>query len=152
MDLTQVGLEGECDAVIKPVLQALVLADHIYIDSKTGKKIIAGTFNHLSSAQFPSQFSRSTFAFISFTEVRGDTSIVLRYVDLASGDILLELKDLQVRSNDPLATVEMVVEVPRFPMPHEGVFAFEVLAGEEMLGFLRIFVSNRGPDDSVIPE
>ena len=31
----------------KPVLQALVLADHIYQDKITGKKIIAGTFNRV---------------------------------------------------------------------------------------------------------
>ena len=34
--------------VPKPVLQALLLADHIYQDKDTGKKIIAGTFNSLS--------------------------------------------------------------------------------------------------------
>ena len=32
----------------KPVLQALLLADHVYQDKDTGKKIIAGTFNSLS--------------------------------------------------------------------------------------------------------
>lgn len=31
----------------KPVLQALVLADHVYQDKITGKKIIAGTFNRV---------------------------------------------------------------------------------------------------------
>ena len=30
---------------MKPVLQALVLADKVYHDRQTGKKIIAGTFN-----------------------------------------------------------------------------------------------------------
>jgi hypothetical protein len=33
--------------VPKPVLQALVLADHVYQDKITGKKIIAGTFNRV---------------------------------------------------------------------------------------------------------
>ena len=31
----------------KPVLQALVLAEHVYQDKATGKMIIAGTFNRL---------------------------------------------------------------------------------------------------------
>ena len=31
----------------QPVLQALVLADHVYQDKVTGKKIIAGTFNRV---------------------------------------------------------------------------------------------------------
>jgi len=32
----------------KPVLQALLLAEHVYQDRATGKKIIAGTFNRLN--------------------------------------------------------------------------------------------------------
>lgn len=36
---------------MKPVLQALLLADHIYEDKATGKKIIAGTFNRLFTAK-----------------------------------------------------------------------------------------------------
>ena len=31
----------------KPLLQALILADHVYQDAQTGKKVIAGTFNQL---------------------------------------------------------------------------------------------------------
>jgi hypothetical protein len=37
--------------VIKPVLQALVLADNVYQDKFTGKMIIAGTFNQLYFAK-----------------------------------------------------------------------------------------------------
>ncbi|HVJ82757.1 MAG TPA: hypothetical protein VNC50_16935 [Planctomycetia bacterium] len=127
---------------IRPVLQALVLADHIYVDAKSGKKIIAGTFNHLAAPSFPSVFGRTTFAFISLTEVHGTVPITLRYVDLQNGETLLELRNLEMEApNDPLATVEMVVEIPRFPMPHEGAFAFEVYSNEEPIGSLRIYVT-----------
>lgn len=127
---------------VRPILQALVLADHVYIDAKTGKKIIAGTFNHLASPEFPSFFGRSTFAFISMTEVHGNTSVTLKYTDLSNSETLLEIQNLPMEApNDPLATVEMVVELPRFPMPHEGIFAFEVYAHEELVGSLRIQVS-----------
>jgi hypothetical protein len=39
-------MQGE-PSVPKPVLQALVLAEHVYQDRATGKMIIAGTFNRL---------------------------------------------------------------------------------------------------------
>ena len=32
----------------RPLLQALLVADHVYQDKDTGKKVIAGTFNSLS--------------------------------------------------------------------------------------------------------
>jgi len=136
---------------VRPILQSLVLADHIYIDAKTGKKIIAGTFNHLAAPGFPSEFGRTTYAFISMTEVHGNTPITLKYTDLSNSETLLEIRDLPMEApNDPLATVEMVVELPRFPMPHEGIFAFEVYAHEEQIGSLRIQVSQSS--EETLPE
>jgi hypothetical protein len=133
---------------VRPILQALVLADHVYIDAKTGKKIIAGTFNHLAAPNFPSAFGRTTYAFISMTEVHGTTPVTLRYTDLSTSETLLEIRDLPMEApNDPLATVEMVVELPRFPMPHEGIFAFEVYAHDEPIGSLRIQVSKSDEDE-----
>lgn len=125
----------------KPVLQALVLADHIYIDTQSGKKVIAGTFNHLTSTEFPTTFDKSKYAFVSLTEIHGEIEIVIRLIDLSSGETLMELRDLSVESDDPLETVEMVVEIGSIPMPHEGSFAFEVLAGDEPIGALRLFFS-----------
>lgn len=131
---------------IRPVLQALVLADHVYIDANTGKKVIAGTFNHLTAQEFPTTFGRNKFAFISLTDVHGKVPVSLRYVDLSTNEPLFEMKDLEVESSDPLETVEMVVEVPSLPMPHEGAFAFEIHAAGEIVGSLRIFVSRIQPN------
>jgi len=39
----------------------------------------------------------------------------------------------------------LAVEVPPFPMPHEGVYAFELHAGGEMIGARRIRVARREP-------
>lgn len=133
---------------IKPILQALLLADHVYIDSGTGKKVIAGTFNHLTASEFPSMFERRKFAFLSLTEVRGNVAVMLRYVDLATNDVLMEIPNLSVTEKDPLQTVEIVVEIPHFPMPHPGAYAFEAHAEGELLGFLRIFVSKRAQGSS----
>lgn len=131
----------------KPVLQALVLADQVYTDAVTKKKIIAGTFNHLWAGEFPTTFERKTYAFICVTEVYGKVPIVLRYVDLYSNEVLMESPRVEVRADDPTESVEMVFPVPPFPMPREGVFAFEVHAGGEVLGSLRIKAS-KIPDRS----
>ena len=37
----------------KPVLQAMVLADHVYQDRQTGKYIIAGTFSQIIFGSVP---------------------------------------------------------------------------------------------------
>lgn len=125
---------------MKPVLQALVLADQVYVDALSGKKVIAGTFSTLWSEKFPWVFSRTTYAFISLTEVdQGEVTLQLRYVDLSNNQVLMKC-EFGVKSPGPLTTVELVTEVPSFPMPHEGAYAFELLWQDEIIGSLRISV------------
>lgn len=127
--------------VQKPTLQALVLADQVYVDARTGKKIISGTFSNLWAKTFPASFGRSTWAYVCLTEVQGTVPITLRYTDLANNEVLLGTKEISVQSDNPLASHELIVEVPPFPMPHAGVFVFEVYAGDEAIGSLRITAS-----------
>lgn len=126
--------------VKKPILQALILADHIYVEV-TGKKIIAGVFNRLWSNKFPTQFARTTWAYLCLTDVLGSVPISLRYTDLRTNEVLLATRPLTAESSDPLASTEIIIEVPPFPMPHDGTYAFEVFAKDESIGSLRITVS-----------
>jgi len=130
----------------KPVLQALVLADYVYVDAHTGKKVIAGTFNELQAATFPTQFPRVTYAYLCLADLRGQTEVDLRYVDLSSGEVLMQLEHVPVDASSPLESTELIVEVPEFPMPQPGSFALEVHCGGEMLGFLRITVRQAKED------
>ena len=125
---------------VKPVLQALVLADHIYIDSNTGKKIIAGTFNQLNAHEFPTDFGAPLYVFLSMTDVHGSAKVELRFVDLSSEEIQMAMSDLVIQAPNPLDTVELVVEVPSLPMPHPGVFSFEVWVGNDLIGSLRVSI------------
>ena len=123
-----------------PVLQALVLADQVYVDALTGKKIVAGIFNQLRARKFPARFARQTYAFICLTEVQGRVQLSLRYVDLTDNSVLLQT-EFAVQSENPLQSVEVIIQVPPFPMPHPGVYAFEVLCENEPLGALRVNVT-----------
>ena len=126
----------------QPVLQALVLADHIYVDPDTQKKTIIGTFNTIWSNQFPNQLNKSTFAYVSLTEVQGKIPLQLRYVDLQDNKLLIKL-DFEVESSDPLTSIELIFAVPPFPMPQEGVFAFEVVYDDVSIGSLRVLAKKK---------
>jgi len=125
----------------KPVVQALVLADHIYVDAATGKKVIAGAFHALWAGKFPTKLARTTWAYICLTEVRGSVSVSLKYTDLQTNQVLLSTSAVDIKSDNPLASHEMIVEVPPFPMPHAGTYVFEVFSGGESLGSLRLTVA-----------
>lgn len=131
---------------IKPTLQALVLADRVYQDATTGNKVIAGTFNALWAKTLPTLFGRETWAYISLTNLHGKTAVQLRYVDLSNNSVLMETNEIPVDSDDRLRTVELVLPIPPFPMPHVGVFAFEVYAGDDLIGSHRISVGQRDPE------
>jgi hypothetical protein len=153
--------------VIKPILQALVLADNVYVDRMTGKFIIAGTFTHLFVFNPIPQpdatadpvvggmrklgphevFSTgSPFAYISLTNVRGKVPLELRYVDLGENTAMLKF-ELAVEGDDPLKTIEMAVRLPRLP-PKIGTYALELLADDELLGSHRVSVIDAPNQDN----
>lgn len=136
-----------------PTLQALLLADHVYKDANTGKFVIAGTFRNLWAREFPSQFAREVHAFVSLTNLRGKTSIHLRYVHLKELKVLVQTPDVEIESKDPLATLELSFLIPGLPMPEPGPYSFELHADGELVGSLRVVASEieHSSDDSGPP-
>lgn len=123
-----------------PVLQALVLADHIYTD-ESGKRIICGTFSRIWCRKFPTTFGRPTFAFVLLADVVGTLTLQLRFVHLKDNRILMQSPSIVLQSQDPLTPVDLAIEIPPFPLPEEGVYSFECWADNELIGSVRLNVS-----------
>jgi len=125
-----------------PTLRALVLADHIYRDPSTGKMFILGTFNRLFVRKVGDNedFGRETQAYVCLTNLRGSVGLHLCYRDLKTNEVLMQTRPIPVKSNDPFAILEIVLPVPPFPMPHSGVYTFELHAGSDMIGSVRVAV------------
>ena len=139
---------------MKPVLQALVLADRVYED-KNGKKIICGTFNRLylttqaptESVQTPEGETKTLlrggmapaapYAYISLTDVCDDTTCELQFVSLTRNEVIFKTQIL-IKCDDRLATVEFVAPLPQLQLPEPGVYAFEIVCEGEVIGSHRI--------------
>ena len=132
-----------------PTLQALVLADHIYVDGRTGKKVIAGTFSCLWAREFPTTYHAPTWAYVSLTNVQGECTLTLRYVDVSTNSVLMERGEVTFTSEDQFANHELVMQVPPIQMPQEGRYAFEVYAGDTLLGRTYIVArrAEQGPEE-----
>jgi hypothetical protein len=148
---------------MKPVLQALVLAERIYED-KSGKKIIAGTFNQLligkmtlPAAESGSDKGQRHFlpggtdpgcpaAYVSLTDVVDGTEITLQMVNV-SKNVVLFMASLRINSNDRLATVEIIAPLP--PMNtfvrEPGTLSLDVVWRSEILGSHRLIVREFNP-------
>jgi hypothetical protein len=148
-------------ADVKPVLQAILLAEHVYQDRSTGKFVIAGTFNRIrvtpnstipelqstsaGPVRAPGMTAGSPTVYLSVTGIHGEAQLELRYTDLVDDSILFKC-DLGVVAKDPLATAEIGLPLPPLPTPHAGTYALELLWNGEILGSHRVAVENGGKD------
>jgi len=142
---------------VKPVLQALLLADHVYRDKETGKAVIAGVFDRFAvwkRRAEPSEPGKegllriplaqvlragNPFAYISLTEVRGRVQVQLRLVRLETNEICFESNPIPIECDDPLKTVQLVLPVPILPQV-PGTYALELLCDNELVGAHRVVV------------
>uniref|UniRef100_A0A7C2K0A0 Uncharacterized protein n=1 Tax=Schlesneria paludicola TaxID=360056 RepID=A0A7C2K0A0_9PLAN len=140
-----------------PVLQALLVADHVYRDAGTGKHVICGVFSalqYIPKGARPKQpppeggpvpathliRAGSPYVYLSLTEVHGQQTFELRYVDLRDNSVLFS-SNFGVKSQDPLQTVEVVLPLPVLPAPHPGFYALELLCEETLLGSHRVRIT-----------
>lgn len=147
---------------MKPVLQAILLADHVYED-KTGKKIICGTFNRVwlnrkgkPVQDHPTDSARKIvhggtdpgcpWAYISLTDVVREIDVTLRFMNVSTNSVLLETV-IKIKCNDPLETIEIALPLPRLMaiVNEPGTFSLELLWDGEIVGSHRV-VAQDVPD------
>jgi hypothetical protein len=118
-------------------LQALWLVDDADQDPGTGKITITGLFDQIEVKRPATHFSTQAFLFFALTDVRGQVDLALRYVDLSDLSLLVEFP-LSVVSADPLASTVVCVRAPPMPVPHPGVYAWELWWQNDIIGSSRI--------------
>jgi hypothetical protein len=144
---------------MKPVLQALIVADHVYQDQQTGKKVICGTFNNFRFSRKPpvtevqnpdgtkrtvmmgGSQSGSPYAYVSLTDVCEGTKLLLRFANLDKNEVLFGT-EVVVSNVHRLATVEIVLPLPRLPIQEAGAYALELVCDNAILGSCRIMAEN----------
>ena len=154
---------------MKPVLQALVMADHIYQDQQTGKKVICGTFNTFRFSRKPpvteveapdgtkqtvvagGGHSGSPYAYVNLTDVVEGTKLRLQFVNLTKNVVLFGT-ELVIANVDRLATVELVFPLPRLPIQEAGAYALEVVCDSEVIGSCRITAQDLDAKDDAPPQ
>ena len=121
----------------RPILQAFLLADYVYQDTDTGKKIIAGTFNRISAPSFPVVYPFCT-AFISLTDVKGTISLELQFRNLKTNEVIATFGGIDLHAEDPHQTVELTSQIHGLVFPDSGIFSIDVVHDEEILGSFRL--------------
>jgi hypothetical protein len=115
---------------LKPKVQAILLADHVYKDEFTGKYVVSGIHNTYllnpnarpdrvpedGSAAIPMDMHRAgaPYAYVNLTEFNGKFDFQLRYVSLKDNEVLMTF-GFGAKHYDPLLNVQLVFPVPSVP-------------------------------------
>src|SRR6185369_1464525 len=134
--LPAVGVRDTLGDGMKPVVQAFLIADQVYCDRTTGKKVIAGTFNSIATPSFPIRHDSCT-AFLSLTDVKGDIALQLQFRNLKTNEVIASF-DVEVSADDPRHTIEGVFPIHGLIFPVPGVYAADIVYKDEIVGSLRI--------------
>jgi hypothetical protein len=129
-------------------LQAMLLADNIYRDQRSGKYILAGIFQRLYAPDFPTKFGRTVGIFISFSGLVGEAVVEIRFVDLQDMKVWMHREAIPVSSGSADLPVELAVEVPQMPLPHAGKFVFQVWVNGMELGEIPLIAEFAGAQES----
>jgi hypothetical protein len=149
---------------MKPILQALVLAERIY-ETNEGRKIICGTFNRLESGfAVPQEVAalrggkQATIAggtdkgcpaaYVSLTDIAGETSIIFQFINVSRNESLFQI-ETKVSSPNRLETAEFILDLPplRDCCREVGVYSLDVLCDNEILGSHRLTVEPYQPQE-----
>ena len=141
---------------MKPILQALLLCEKVYIDT-TGKAIIAGVFERwyfrlpkpdasgndalepgtkVSKAVNEIQDVGTPWVFISLTDVKGPTKLELRFEELTGSEVYFNA-EIEVTCDDPLGSIKVGLPVPRLPNK-AGDYILDLLHEDVSIGSHRV--------------
>ena len=141
---------------MRPVLQALVLADRVYEDKPSGKKIIDGTFNRILLNRkvklvenHPTDDTKkliraggdigSPYIYLSLTDLVPETDLTLQFVNVSMNQVVLELP-FKIKCDSRLATVELAIALPPLTafVNEPGTYSVDLLWNGEILGSQRV--------------
>lgn len=139
----------------KPIVQAMLIADHVYQDVATKKYVIAGIFNQINFQRKESLEQEhgpnivpggvnagSPFLYLSMVELNGIYEFVLRYSSLKTDQSLFQT-EFRVECKQPLAVIELAFGLPPLPAFAEDTFALELLWKDESIASVRVIVRER---------
>ena len=127
------------------VLQALWLLDEVEFDEDTQRVTLRGIFNSIRVEDGAGAASGAA-VFFAVRGVHDEVRLTLRYVDLRTNMTLIT-RPVRVEGT-PLDTIDFTVRVNEMPVPHAGVYVWELLCGEDVLGSVRVeaFVNGIGEE------
>ena len=122
----------------QPVCVAIVICNEIIEDKRTSNKTLVSLFNSIGVPNLPAAHPR-LFLMASLTNLREELPISFS-IKSPSGREIMRVDGGASSGGDPLAVIDLVVEVLGLTIGEEGVHFVDVLTGDALLGSRRFNV------------
>ncbi len=126
-----------------PTLVSLLVCDQVIDDKLSNKKSAIGIFNTILVPKVPATIHQMAIL-ASLTEISGRVELELRLVRDSDNMVLFSGRGA-VEAPNPLAVVDLLFAMQGIKIPEAGQYAFELLAGGELLGRRRFQLWVRPP-------
>lgn len=122
-----------------PELLALLTADDVYQEPRTGKHTILGTYNHIYAPSFP--WTQAVLVvFLALTDGQGRIQLKLRLIDKEEARPPVLQSEASVMFASPLKVVEIPFFGTSLVFPEPGEYRLQVYAASELLGEKRLVI------------
>jgi len=116
-----------------PIVNSLLVADRVYRDQESGKWVIAGVFNSLSSPVLPIGVDEIN-VFFQLTNATRAFDLHLRIEHADSGRVLLDVGgEMLLNPADPLRVIENLVRLRQVQFQEPGKYWVQLTSDEEIL-------------------
>ena len=126
----------------RPICVAIIICNEIIEDKRTSNNTLVSLFNSVGVPALPTTHPR-LFLMASLTNLREELPVSFSIKSPSSREIL-RVNGAASSGGDPLAVVDLVVEVLGLSLGEEGVHFVDVLAGDALLGSRRFSVQRLG--------
>ncbi len=128
-----------------PVVNAMLMCDHVHRDRSTGKYTLLGLFDAVRLSNYPATLMRVGI-YLKLTNMRGAYELVLAWVLGATEAELARVPTLPaIRVSDPLARVEVPIHVSvPLPLPAPGRYLLRLYANTRHVQDLAIMALETG--------
>ena len=125
----------------RPVCVAIVICNEIIEDKRTSNKTLVSLFNSINVAALPAMHPR-LFLMVSLTNLREEIPVSF-VIKSPSEKELMRMDGRVSGGGDPLAVIDLVVEVLGLTVGEEGVHFVDVVSGDTLLGSRRFTVTRQ---------
>lgn len=116
--------------MVAPEPVAIVLCDHVYVDTSTQKRALIGLFNQIVATKVPVRQRFCIYA--SATDIHKGTEFRIEIEHAESGDVIFTAKGPPPADTTPLTVCDFYFDLG-ITFPHDGLYTIKMWGHDRII-------------------